>query len=280
MFRKLMKYDNRSLRKLLLPIYGVSAAASFVVGLMGWLLTLFDSESISMPFIIEIAAEMLSGFSSLLVGAALYGTVIILAYRYHRNFNTDEGYLTFTLPVKVDSLIWSKLLSGLVWMLAGIGVTVVNVIIIFLWSIPEILETSYLYEVYTLADYIAHVGKGFAMFFKSPDSWALLIVILLVGLTWIVWYLGIIFLSLSIGGVIAQKHKGAAGIGMYLVLNFVSSFVLFFVMIIGAVMSAGAWDSTWGLIIWLALCAIFVAALSYLLVVINRHLLKNKLNLS
>lgn len=276
MFRKLMKYDNRSLKKLLLPIYGISAAASFVVGLMQWLLTLFDSETISMPFIIELAAEMLSGFSSLFVGASLYGTVIVLAYRYHKNFNTDEGYLTFTLPVKVDSLIWSKTLSGLLWMLAGIGATVVNALIILLWLIPEILKMSGI----TFSNYLSHIGRWFARNLASPESWALLIVIVLVVLAWIVWYLGIIFLSLSIGGVIAQKHKGAAGIGMYLVLNFVSSFVLFFVMIIGAVMSAGAWDSTWGLIIWLALCALFVAVLSYLLVVINRRLLKNKLNLA
>lgn len=280
MFRKLLKYDNRSLRKFLLPIYGISIIASFVMGMMQWIITLFDSDSgTTMPIVLALLAEMLMSVASLLIAAAAYGTVIVLAYRYHQSINTDEGYLTFTLPVKVKSLVWAKLLSGFLWMLAGFGVTLLNGVIVLLWTLPSMLEESYFFGMVTFNDVLTFIGDVLAEIFSQVEYVLLIVTILLLVLAWVVWYLCIIYLSLSLGGVIAQKRKGLAGIGMYFAMNFVSSFVLFFVMIIGAIVSVATWDSVWGVTLWLAICAVCMLVLSYVLVIINRYLLKNKLNL-
>lgn len=48
------------------------------------------------------------GFASSII------TLIFILMRYYKNFFTDEGYLTFTLPVTPHELLWTKLISGMV----------------------------------------------------------------------------------------------------------------------------------------------------------------------
>ncbi|MCR5688047.1 MAG: hypothetical protein K6G58_08505 [Lachnospiraceae bacterium] len=48
--------------------------------------------------------------------AANIVTIIYMVMRYYRNLYTAEGYLTFTLPVKTDMIIHSKVLTGALWM--------------------------------------------------------------------------------------------------------------------------------------------------------------------
>ncbi len=48
--------------------------------------------------------------------AANIVTLIYLVIRYYRNLYTSEGYLTFTLPVKTDMIIHSKVITGGIWM--------------------------------------------------------------------------------------------------------------------------------------------------------------------
>ncbi len=48
--------------------------------------------------------------------AANIVTIIYLVIRYYKNLYTSEGYLTFTLPVKTDLIIHSKVITGALWM--------------------------------------------------------------------------------------------------------------------------------------------------------------------
>ena len=68
--------------------------------------------------------------------ALIFGTVmtlVLMIQRFYKNYLTDEGYLMFTLPVSVHSMIFSKLIVAIVWiiltvlvMLLGIGVAVAD----------------------------------------------------------------------------------------------------------------------------------------------------------
>lgn len=42
-------------------------------------------------------------------------TAIVIIWRFYRNTSSDEGYLLFTLPVKVDYIIISEFLCALIW---------------------------------------------------------------------------------------------------------------------------------------------------------------------
>lgn len=57
------------------------------------------------------------------------GTHIYLAVRFYKNMYTDEGYLSFTLPVKPWEHIFSKILISSIWILID-GVAIVASIII------------------------------------------------------------------------------------------------------------------------------------------------------
>ncbi len=61
---------------------------------------------------------MFSFFGVFYIGiiAANIVTLIYLVIRYYKNLYTSEGYLTFTLPVKTDLLVHSKVITGSVWM--------------------------------------------------------------------------------------------------------------------------------------------------------------------
>jgi hypothetical protein len=47
--------------------------------------------------------------------AIIIAVSILVIYRFYVSFFTDEGYLTFTLPLTIDQHLWIKLLSMLLW---------------------------------------------------------------------------------------------------------------------------------------------------------------------
>lgn len=49
-------------------------------------------------------------------------SVVVMIQRFYKNLLGDEGYLMFTLPTGVHSLVWSKLIVSSVWFI-GVGVT-------------------------------------------------------------------------------------------------------------------------------------------------------------
>ncbi len=65
-----------------------------------------------------ISLLMFASVSLVYVGifAASIVTIIFITMRFYRNLYTSEGYLTFTLPVKTDLIIHSKVITGTLWM--------------------------------------------------------------------------------------------------------------------------------------------------------------------
>ncbi|MCR4850138.1 MAG: hypothetical protein K5870_02665 [Lachnospiraceae bacterium] len=61
--------------------------------------------------------------------AANVVTIIYLVIRYYRNLYTSEGYLTFTLPVKTDMIIHSKVITGSVWLFLSYLSTFISIVI-------------------------------------------------------------------------------------------------------------------------------------------------------
>lgn len=55
---------------------------------------------------------MVLGMATSVLALFSFSSMIFPAIHYYRSFYTDEGYLTFTLPVKVSSLYRSKLYSS------------------------------------------------------------------------------------------------------------------------------------------------------------------------
>ena len=88
-------------------------------------------------------------FIMLIFSIVSFGTMLLIAARFYTNLFTDEGYLTWTIPVSPIQQLWGKLLSGSIWYALGILFTGLSFVILlsgkntcaaYLEIAPEVTE--------------------------------------------------------------------------------------------------------------------------------------------
>ena len=99
--------------------------------------------------------------------------LIYLVMRYYRNLYTSEGYLTFTLPVKTDMIVHSKVITGSVWLFLSYLCTFISIIIAGSGFIKTINVPKE--ELLTAFRKISSV-----MGFSDPGFWVILILMILI----------------------------------------------------------------------------------------------------
>jgi hypothetical protein len=136
MFTKLLKHEWKSTGKLLgilsLGALGIGVLAAVVLRLLvtygeaAW-----DSDSVLVLVIPMLGMMLFFMFLGLVVYSV--GTMIYLLIRFYKNKFTDEGYLTFTLPVNSRQIFLSSAVYILVWqVISGLVVAVaVGIAILF-----------------------------------------------------------------------------------------------------------------------------------------------------
>jgi len=124
MLGKLMKYEFRSVGRIMLPLYGAWLVISLLFGLV--------INKLQELTLINVITGLLYGA---VTAVALVLTLILIIQRFYKNLLGQEGYLMFTLPVTTGRHIWNKTISAAVWfVLAGI-VALVSVGFISIWSV-------------------------------------------------------------------------------------------------------------------------------------------------
>lgn len=119
MLGKLLKYEFRATGRVMLPV-------------MLALLILAACANVSIRLLEDAQALFLRTLGGVFLGLFTVGifaagilSLVLMIRRFYKNLLTDEGYLTFTLPVNVHGLIWSKLIVAAIWMI----VTVIAIIL-------------------------------------------------------------------------------------------------------------------------------------------------------
>ena len=130
MLKKLLKYDLRSVFRFWWIVALISVGMAVLGGFAQSILYNND-----IPRVINVIASIVVFFSYFCMMGLAVLTQVLLFIRFYRNFFTDEGYLTFTLPVKRETLLNSKVLAGFIAMAAAAAVCALNFSIIF--TIPE-----------------------------------------------------------------------------------------------------------------------------------------------
>ena len=283
MFRKLLKYDFRAVGRIwwiaALGVLGIS-----VVGGLSLTDIILHAEDLDY-FPIGILGILFTYFG--FVAFSLI-TWILLFVRYYKNFFTDEGYLTFTLPVTRTQLYLSKTVNAMIWNTLTLIVIVVGVIIVLV--IAPAGEHS---DQNVLAYLFSEVKKTQVPAYTNVGAWPLLwiaeasVIIFLSALSSVMF----IELCITIGSVIAKKAKALVAIAIaygssivFSVLYYIVSFSLPFWVASVNTLYPGALangNSLFGLISLglLLLCVVFAVALAaiYLLTV---TCLERKLNLA
>lgn len=123
MLAKLTKHELKATSRFLVPLYLILLAVS-ILNRIVLTLDIFDG-----------ALSIVRGFVTfayvvLLIGVTVT-TFVLMVMRFYKNLMQDEGYLMFTLPVKSNQLITSKLLISVFWTILSVLGLIVSLLIVF-----------------------------------------------------------------------------------------------------------------------------------------------------
>lgn len=282
MLRKLMKYDLRAILRYWWIIALSSVGLSFV-GAVALRYLITNSISTTPPegaAVFFMILAILGVVSSIMgISAFIVASEIFVLVRFYKNFYSDEGYLTFTLPVKRRELLNSKLISALITSLATLGVIIIDALIfILICSGTELIEGE-IGQLFGVVLSGAAESLGAYLFVYIVEAIAILLFLSVAS------YL-LIFACISFAATVAKKHKVLAAIGIYYLFNMALSMVMQLLMIFGMISIAGIIESlpAQSIPAFIALMllgiTLILAAVATILYAVEHYLLDKKLNLS
>lgn len=222
MLKKLLKYDFLATFK----IWWIAAVTSLGLSFLGGYAVTLIRAPRDLPQVVDASAGLMLFISifSLFTFAIL--SEIIILVRFYKNFFTDEGYLTFTLPVKTGSLINSKLIMSVVVTLTTLIVLAVNVCVILGIGFFDVIVDKELFKY--VAELIDEVVAKFGAYLFIYILEAIVIFVL-----GVVFSLLLMFCCITLASIITKKGRVATAIAIYYGVNCVLSFVMEMIMIFG-----------------------------------------------
>lgn len=205
MLEKLIKYEYKATARIFIPIY----IALLLVAVIN---RVFRIGNIDVAWGISTLALV-----GLFIALGVL-TIIVIVQRFNKNLLGDEGYLMFTLPVKSEQLIVSKLIISIVW-------TIISGIVAFITFLILLGEASLFNEIFTNWNTIwteFSIAVQEQMHVSSPILFIAMIVAIL--LLSYISFIFKIYLSLAAAQLPAfNKHRGVVGFAAFFVINVVLS---------------------------------------------------------
>ncbi len=262
---KIMKYEFRSMFRLFIPLW-LGILALSVVNRFTTRLSFGNDKFLN--FITGLALFLyVLGIIAVVVVAYVY-----IVTRFYKGLLKEEGYLTFTLPVSLDSIIWGKALTA--WIL----LTVTTLVCLFSVGILLSVQLDWVMAVEFWNQLVAYFG--------TQQTVLLVIELLLAAVFSLLYNILLPYLSMAVGH-LAQKHRVGAAVLAYVVIATVLStlyntflipslleFAVGMEIPITAPQVMAAWISR-GLWVYFAICVV-TCVLFYFP---TRYILSKKLNL-
>ncbi len=208
MLKKLLRYDFKSVLRFWW-IAAISTLGLAVIG--GWSISVFENQK-ELPEMLYVVAT-LAAIVAVLGGVAFaIMTVILLFSRFYKNFFTDEGYLTFTLPVKRSSLLNSKLITSVATILMTGFVIIVDVLIA--------LCIAYYKDIF-IKEFWMELAKSIKEYFETYGGYAVYAIIQTIVSAILSVVISVLFATccITIASIIAKKAKVVTAIVIYYVAN-------------------------------------------------------------
>lgn len=229
MFAKLLKHEWRATRPMLGILCLIALGASLLGGLTSYYLVAVDSNT-------GVENDTLAIISVLLMVAAmivmaLIGLAALMMYigRFYKSRFTDEGYLTFALPVNTHQNLLASLVN------TAIGTVLMTIVIcagIALWIAIALAGFEDFYV--TLWQHFPELREKAQEVLRAvlgDMPWDLMARAVLNVLLGGVSQLVMLMLAVTVGSVAAKKHKILAAVGVYygiqVLISVVSAFNLF-----------------------------------------------------
>lgn len=283
MLGKLIKYEFRSMSKVLYIIWIVIPLASILYGITIHFSLNSDYTDRVMPVIMTVSSIV---YATLFIAMAIVTLVIIVA-RFYRGVLGTEGYLVNTLPVKSWQIITSKGLVSTVVTLIGCVISVAAIFIIVMIVMP-------------IDEYFARIQYLLEGTFSSPEATTYILEMGALTFFSVIAVIYQIYTSLSIGQLVT-KNRILMALLAYFLINIAStilnSLVASLVIAVGRTSIAESVAAlnplTFGLLGMLFstvdglenMSGYFIWSIAMLIVkivvfhVVTNYILKNKLNL-
>lgn len=144
MFLKLLKHELHEASRMLLPIFGGLLLFAAVTRAIIWIMEQSDNSIISVMGVMFVVLFFVACIASVVV------TAVLLIIRFGKTVHGDEGYLTHTLPVGVNSILLSRILVTYLALFVSIVVAYVG-IRFSLWNVKAAAdigeEFAYMFEI-------------------------------------------------------------------------------------------------------------------------------------
>ena len=203
MLGKLIKHEFRATGRLMAPLFGALLLLAVFSRVANQILQQVPNPT-RVLYIVSVLLAIVYVLAGL--GVMVFSTVLMIK-RFHQNFLTDEGYLMFTLPVGVHSLLWSKLITAALFFLFTFAAELLALaIVIWQGGVSTELYNNFISGLRELGSY--YTGNGIAI---ALETFAMLFVSLLV--TCLLFYA-----PMSIGYSFAN-HKGLLSVVFYFVIQ-------------------------------------------------------------
>ena len=286
MLSKLFKHDMRQISKIMLPfmilVFGTTILGTAALKLAREISTTLNDSIIRSMFNTSLHAIFGCSVFALFAYAVL--AIFLSVSRYYKNLFTDEGYLTFTLPVNSRTLIFSKLWSTLLWGLISAAVVISCVLIYVTFGgapIGKAVNTEFFEALRNdvwpvLKQFFAELNVSYI--FIVAETIALELVAVIYGIL-------TLFLAITIGSILVKKHKILASIGFYYLINTAVSTISTVVMGVLMIGSAGIYQfnteqtATTLIHVFLLSMLLIYAAIMVGEFLLTNYFLKKKLNL-
>ena len=200
MFTKLLKHEWRATRGTLGILCLISLGASLMGGLtMRYLIG--ASEQHTQHNLIVVLNVLGLVAAVIAVSIAGVAALVLLIGRFYKSRFTDEGYLTFTLPVNGHQILMTSIVTSVVEMIAICLAVVVSVLLMAFIGVSGV---EGFWEEFPGAAARFFQMLREAIGFRSVGYVLLGILVMLSGL---VGESCVIMLSVSLGALVAKKHK-------------------------------------------------------------------------
>lgn len=248
MFTKLLKHEWRATRGviallcviILISGLTIGSAASFMLraeSASGNTIMHYDSRygSIALPEEDEGMSDSTMVLCVLLVMAGVIAIAVCTAaslffviYRFYKRCFTDEGYLTFTLPVNNHQILLSSITNCifcelLTFVAAAAAAAIIGGMFLLAFNSTQTIVWA---DVWVSWEEVWQ--QLVDSFRKNADQFALAGFSSIVGLF---SELILLMVAVTIGALIAKKHKLMAAVGVYYGIGMVRSFVMSMVML-------------------------------------------------
>lgn len=218
MFAKLLKHDIKSVWRLWWLLLPILPAASLLMSFAIRYMQLEEQmpEPFALGMVIATLITMLSFVA--IVGSMIY-TLVLVFTRFYKHLYTDEGYLTFTLPIKRSTILFSKSLNAMIWLVAHVVLFVICILTVMLIApLPE--NGAWIDPII-----FVELGEIFADIWNEIGAWLILYIfeLIVLGLIGIAFAISLFQFCITFAATLVRRAKLFLGIGIYYAVNAIIS---------------------------------------------------------